>query len=199
MPIASMKAVFIRKAKGALALLLLFGHGIRAFDGTRAAGLRSFCVFLFLLPANMWLYTLYPPFGMESFTPARLGHVMLVQWGISFVLTILYLLALSWAFKRTKALWRFFEASNWVSLIAFFVMLPVMFLAISGTVPRDVMDRGLMVIALYGYVVLACVFYKTYDLNWQLSGFLSIMMLLADQHAWEAMRAIMDVPYPWNY
>lgn len=186
------------KLKGAFDLLFLFGRGIGAFSGTRRAALRSL-----LIPAALFLLALpfpcfYPPKGMESgLGCGQILAVVTAQTLLSLTFSLALVALLARAFGVLGKFWLFLEASNWTGLAAFSITLPLLLAAATGWLPREEMDRIFVIVQCYFYVVTGCIVFRAFRLNWQLSAFMAIVVLFADQTAWDLLFRLQGIPQPW--
>ena len=190
---------FITKLKASFSLLLLFGEGINAFTGERKAAITSFIIPLLMSPVTLLFVAAYPPRSMQTgFTMMEILEITFVRASISFLLYIAYISLVAWVFQRSVEKWKFFEALNWASLAAFIVVLPFTVMAVMGWLPRDEMDRLLVILALYTYLVAAHIANRTFRLNWQLAGFIGVLVFFSDQHGWDIVDSIWNLPEPWD-
>jgi hypothetical protein len=187
-----------RKLAGAFDLLLLFGRGIDAFSGSRRAALLSLIIPFALLPIDLVSCVFYPPKGMEAgFSPHQVLMTILLQGVVSTVISLALVVVLAWMLNKLDRFWLSFEAGNWVGLAAFIVTLPLAIAALAGWIPREEMDRISVIIQCYLYIVTACIFFRSFQINWQLAGFMAITTLFADQTAWHLLYRLQGIADPW--
>lgn len=188
------------RLRGAASLFLLFGDGIKAFSGKKEDGLKSLLIPLALFPVGLAGSLLYPPRGMQKgYSAADIMKMSMAGAFIDLLFMVLVILGVGILFRQMERLWLFVEACNWTSLIGAALSLPVLGIAAAGWVPRDEMDRAIIVFNLYGYIVAACIANRSFRLNWQLAGAIACVMLVADQESASFAYRLMNVPYPWDY
>jgi hypothetical protein len=186
------------KLTGAFDLLFLFGRGIHAFSGARRAALRSLLIPAALFPLTLPFTYFYPPKGMESGYPySQILATVVVQAALSLIFSLALVALLARAFNRLNKFWLFLEAGNWTALAMFGISLPLLLAAACGWLPREEMDRIFVIVQCYFYVVTGCIVFRSFRLNWQLSVFITIAILFADQTAWDLLFRLQGIPRPW--
>lgn len=187
-----------KKLVGAFDLLFLFGRGIGAFEGKKAAALRSLLIPLVFFPLSLLFSYFYPPKGMETGFPAeRILLTVGAQYIVSFIFSLALVAGLARALGKQGRFWLFLEASNWVGVAMNVVTLPLVLAAVFGWLPREQMDRIFVIVALYGYLVTACVAYRSFQVNWQLAGFIAVATFFAGQATWDLLFWAQGIPQPW--
>lgn len=195
-----MKGYVLSRVKGAFALFLLFGDGIKAYSGTRRDALVSFAVPALLLCGALVLIPLYPPRGMgEGFTEGAMRGLVVTSTLAYYFLFGMVVAAYSYLAKSMDKAWLFVEAYNWLAAAAAVITLPLTLAAVNGWLGRDEMDRALIILGLYAFIPVACIANRAYRLNWQLAGALACILLAMDQEAMSFAYWAFDVPYPWDY
>lgn len=190
--------VFKSKLSGAFDLFLLFGRGIKAFEGKRRAALWSLVIPVALFVVSLPFSYYYPPKGMETgFSHAQVLAVVMLQNILSTIVEFALVIGVAYSLKVMDKFWLFFEANNWVIIPVALVSAPFAVAAARGWVPRDEMDRVLVLLQCYFYIVTACVFYRAFKVNWQLAGFLAILTLFANQFTWHLLYHALGVPEAW--
>ena len=190
---------FKDKIIGGFDLLFLFGRGIEKFSGSKNEILMSLLVQLFLLPLSIAFSYFYPPKGMEAgFGHAQIIATALAQFVITYVLSYVGVWAIARSLNRQDKFRLFFSASNWLALPFFIVMIPFMLIAAFGIVPREEMDRIFVLFSCYSYIITACIAWRSFRINWQLAGLMSIMTLFVDQEfGYHLIYRLEGIPAPW--
>jgi hypothetical protein len=190
-----------QKIKGSFDLALLFGRGIRAFEGegTRAAALRSLWIPAALFPLALVVAAYYPPYGMHEGGYSFL-QVALTVTG-AYVLGIVLTMGFGWAFAHALGqrarFWLYFQASNWVSIPLSLLSLPVAFMMVSGALPREEMDSILGIVTCYGVLVAGCVAYRSFRVPWELAGALACLSLFVSQQSWNMVYYVQNIGLIW--
>jgi len=186
------------KLKGAFDLLFLFGQGIHAFSGTKRDAIRSFAIPVVLFPVTLFFSVFYPPKGMEEgYSNSQILMTVSLHAVISFVFSLAAIFLLARSFKKSDKFWLFLEAINWIGLAFFLITLPLVNAAVFNWIPREEMDRIFVITQCFFYVVTACVIFRAFQLNWQLSGFMAIVILFVDQTMWDILFMLQGIPKPW--
>jgi hypothetical protein len=186
------------KLTGAFDLFMLFGRGIKAFTGTRRAALWSMAIPVVLFIASLPFDYYYPPKGMESdISHEQILLTVTLQNILSTVLEFILIAGVAYSLKKLDRFWLFVEANNWVSIPTVLVSVPFAIAAVYGWVAREEMDRVLVLLQCYFYVVTGCVFFRAFQVNWQLAGFMTILTLFANQTTWELLYRVQGITAPW--
>jgi len=186
------------KLRGAFDLLFLFGRGIHAFAGTKRGALRSLVIpaalFFLALPFSYF----YPPKGMETGYPySQVLMTVVLQFVLSFASSLVLVAALAKGFNRLGRFWLFLEAGNWTGIASFAVTAPLLLAAVCGWLPRAEMDRIFVIVQCYLYVVTGGIVFRSFRINWQLAGAVAVIILFADQTAWNILFKLQGIPQPW--
>lgn len=186
------------RLKGAFDLLLLFGQGIGAFSGKKKDALRSFVIPVALFPVTLFLCRFYPPKGMETgFSTGAIVGTVAAQWILSFVFSLALVTVLARSLGKLDKVWLFWEANNWTALAMFLVAFPFSAAAVFQWVAREQMDRVFVIMQVYGFIVVACIAYRAFKINWQLAGLVAVVTLFANEMAWEILFRALGIPDPW--
>jgi hypothetical protein len=187
-----------KKLAGSFDLLMLFGRGIEAFSGKKRDALLSLVIPAALFPFSLVFSACYPPKGMEHGYPLS-QILMTVSLGgvISMVVSLALIAGLAWGFKKLDRFWLYLDASNWTGLAIFIAMLPFILAAVMGWIQREEMDRIFVIIQCYLYVVTGCIFFRAFQVNWQLAGFMMIVILFVNQMTLEFLFRVQGIEYPW--
>ncbi|MCK5555547.1 MAG: hypothetical protein KAI76_04865 [Alphaproteobacteria bacterium] len=186
------------KLKGAFDLLFLFGRGIHAFSGSKRDAILSFSIPCVIFPMTLFFSVFYPPKGMETgYSNSQILITVSLHVVISFLLSLTVIFLLSRVLKKSGKLWLFLEAYNWTGLAIFLVTLPLTQAAIFDWIPREEMDRIFVIVQCFSYVVTASIIFHSFQLNWQFSGFMAIVILFIDQTMWDILFMLQDIPKPW--
>ncbi len=186
------------KLKGAFDLLFLFGRGIHSFSGTKRDAIRSLTIPFVLFPVTLFFSVFYPPKGMETgYSDSQILTIVFLQVVLSFVFSMAAVFLLACSFKKPDKFWLFLEAINWTGLAIFLVTLPLVNAAVFNWIPREEMDRIFVIAQCFFYVVTACIIFRAFQLNWQLSGFMAIVILFIDQTTLDVLFMLQGVPKPW--
>lgn len=190
-----------RKIAGSFDLALLFGRGIRAFEdeGTRRDALRSLWIPAALYPFVVLIAWFYPPYGMHE-TAYPFGQIFLTVTG-AYVLGIAATMGFGWAFAHVlgqrERFWLYFQASNWVAIPLSLLAVPVVLLMMFDALPREEMDRIVVIITCYSVLVTGCVAYRSFRVPWELAGALACLSLFVNQQAWNVMFYMQDIALVW--
>lgn len=187
-----------KKIKGGLDLFFLFGDGIKAFEGTRTAAVKSLWVVLLLYPVSPLFLYFYPPKGMEQHAYSAIFLTATAQYIASIIVGAMIAYVFASLLKQSEKFWLYFQAANWTGLAGMVVAVPFMLLALSGFVTRLEMDRIFVVVAVYGYVVAGCIAYKAFKTNWQLAGAFACFNLVTAQAVWDMLYNLQGIPDPWG-
>lgn len=179
-------------------LYFLFGRGVKAFDGSKREMLWSFVWPLAFLPLNLWMATLYPPKGLEKgFDKSFIVSFVFSHTLLAYIVMFVVIAGAARAIKRHEHTFLFFAALNWAMAAGFFVMLPLTLLGVSGVIERLSMDRILVLIQLYEYLVIACIAFSALRLNWQLGFAFAILIMFINQELLNMFYALNDIPKTW--
>lgn len=127
--------------------------GVRYFDESRAAALRSFFAAVLIAPAFAFINALY--FSQSGLTTDEPAPVVLLVFALSYCLlwaapaVITYQICLS--IGREAAFFRFLTADNWSSVIVILVEVLAVALSFSGIVPAAL--APLLTLVVYAYVL----------------------------------------------
>jgi hypothetical protein len=186
------------KLIGAFDLLMLFGRGIEAFSGKRREALWSFVIPVAMFFVSLPFSYAYPPKGMESgFSHSRILMTVTLQNLLSTVMAYALIIVVAYSLKKLDRFWLFVEANNWITIATVAVSVPFAVAAVLGWVPREEMDRILVLLQCYFYVVTACIFFRAFRVNWQLAGFLAILTFFANQVTWDFLYRVQGITLPW--
>lgn len=189
---------FKNKMTGAFGLLMLFSDGLNKFSGTKQAALKSLLIPLLLFPVGMWFATIYPPKGMEEgYGLDVILTYVAAQTVISFLFATLAVYVVAHLLKCGEKFWLYLEASNWTGLAFAIVTLPFVAMAAYEIFPREEMDRIIAIITMYGYLVTACIVWKSFRTFWQIAGATSVLTLFVNNESSHLLYYMLGVPIPW--
>ncbi|HCS22136.1 MAG TPA: hypothetical protein PLW48_11345 [Alphaproteobacteria bacterium] len=196
-------ATFGQKFRGSLDLALLFGRGIRVFEGegegTKQAALRSLWIPVLLYPFSMWLSYYYPPYGMHNgeYSHAQVALTVTGAYVLALGAAMAFGLGFAYALGQRARFWLFFQASNWVSLPLSLLTVPIALMMVYDIMPREEMDRIVGIVTIYSVVVAGCVAYRSFRVPWELAGALACLSLFVNQQAWNVMFYMQDIDLVW--
>jgi hypothetical protein len=189
------------KIKGGFDLILLFGRGIKPFaeNPTKEAALKSMWIPIVLYPIAPLVAWFYPPIGMHEggFAYSQIFLNVTAFYILSFVVTAAIVWLFGYWLKQTDGFWLWLQAHNWVSIPMLVVSLPIAAAMIFDWVPREELDRISVIVTMYGFLVSACIVFRSYKINWELAGSLACMSLFVNQQVWNLLYRIQDIPLVW--
>lgn len=196
-------STYAQKLRGSFDLALLFGRGIRAFEGngegTKQAALRSLWIPVLLYPFTMWLSYYYPPYGMHEgeYAYTQIAMTVTGAYVLGIAATMAFGLVFAHVLGQRERFWTYFQASNWVSLPLSLLTVPVALMMVFDIMPREEMDRIVGIITLYSVIVAGCIAYRSFRVPWELAGALACLSLFVNQQAWNVMFYMQDINLVW--
>jgi len=190
-----------QKIKGGFDLVLLFGKGIKPFaeNPTKEAALKSMWIPVLLYPLVPLLAWFYPPLGMHDavYPYSQIFFNVTAFYVLSFVVSAGIVWLFGYWLKQEEGFWLWLQAHNWVAIPKLIICLPVAAAMIFDWMPREQLDRISMIMTLYGFLVGACIVFRSYKINWELAGSLACMTLFANQQVWNLLYRLQDIPLVW--
>ncbi len=184
---------------GGFDLVFLFGRGIEKFDGTKREAMLSLILPSALFFLSLYLSRFYPPKGMTAVPHSRAMELMTAHDVLSFILGNLLVAGLAKSLGVLDRFWLYFSSSNWVGISFSILTLPLAIAAVTHYAPRAPLDRAFVLVDVYGYIVTACVVWRSFRVNWELAGFITIASLFVDQELWHLIYHLQGLPWPWSW
>lgn len=185
--------------RGAFDLVFLFGRGIKAFDPSIPAMLRSFWWLVLLYPVLVISALAYPPKGLEDAAVLQVITNVTIQHFFSYAAFLAVMVPLSRALSVKQNLPLFITALNWVSVAATIITLPFFVAAVLEWFPRTEMDRIFVIIQCYFYIVTGCIARRALNIGWEFAGMIAVVSLFMGQTAWDILFLLQDIPDPWEW
>ncbi|PJB70296.1 MAG: hypothetical protein CO093_08500 [Alphaproteobacteria bacterium CG_4_9_14_3_um_filter_47_13] len=168
-----------RNLLGALEVALFMPVARTRFGDTKEEAIRSFIVPVLLFPLILIALYTYPQILMTDYPETLAGqspHVislmyglrMLAMWGAFF--STVYWIARE--IDRKKYFYQFMIASNWLTLPATIIFLPVGWMLVTGAYSWHDLSAFTMFLMLYTYAFTAFMSAYVLRVPWELAGFI---------------------------
>ncbi len=182
-----MKSFILTKIRGALDLCLFIRGGEKAFrDTTFKAMLLSFLIPLIFLPYGIWGLSMthntelqdlsklegLKNFGFGEFIAISFAKAIIVT---AFMLFVMYMFAKF--MDRTQYYYDFLAAGNWMTIIGFFINLPMTLMVLSGGYEWMVIYMVATVTILYGLAISSYTITRVLNVPWELGAACAIFAL----------------------
>ena len=188
------------KLKGAFDLFFLFGRGIHAFSGSKRDAIFSLVIPCVVFSITLLFSAFHLPKVMEEgYSNSQILTTIFLHFIISFVFSLVIIFLLASVFKKSDKFWLFLEAYNWTGLVIFLATIPLAQVAFFNWLPREEMDGIFVIAQFFFYLVTASIIFHSFQLNWQLSGFMAIAILFVYQTMWDILFMLQGIPKPYSH
>ncbi len=174
---------------GCLEIPLFMPQGAKRFRNDREAMVRSFGVLLLATIPFLLIMIPYKPLepGMESMSVQVitalycLRSVLAIAFGIAFSFMFLRVL------KKEDCLFRLITASNWLSVSAAVLTLPLAILLATGMQDWEALYPVMIVLSVYSYIWTAFLVTYVVKIPWELAGFFVIFGMFIDETLYDIL------------
>jgi len=168
---------------GCFEIFLFMPRGLRRFDCSAPAAVKSFLIPLILSPILLALLVGFS--SGFSFTYLLTLHSARVLITSLLFLGVVYVMIRQYG--REEHFLRFVTVNNWMSIPSAILLLPVVACLVLGVGPEAYENYALF-ITLTGYIYTGFIITKSFKLPWEMGAFIAIMGLAIDQHALDLTR-----------
>lgn len=159
-----------RNTLGVLEIALLMPIARTRFGDTKEEALRSFVVPVLLFPLTLMLVYMHPSTADQSADAIPLLHSLRTV-----ALSVIFLATVYWIVRevdRKKHFYQFVVASNWLSLPAAVIFIPVIWMIGTGTYTWQELAPFMTCLTLYIYAQTAFMAAHVLRIPWELAGFI---------------------------
>jgi hypothetical protein len=165
---------------GSLEVALLIPGAEKRFGDTPDEAIRSFLVPILLFPLSMVGIFLFPTPAMEGHSQNMITILYSLRFAISWALFFGCIYWLAGQYDRKERFCKFVIASNWISVPAIAICLPVLGLVLSGRYSADELYPFTVCLMLYTYVFTAFMAGRVLRLPWEMGAFIAIIGMATD-------------------
>jgi len=181
--------------RGAFQLCLFMHSGIEPFKaGDWWQTLRSFTWVLLFLPLSYLTVALHPPLGTEDLSSIYITNVSYLIGLSSSLIVFGIFFAFASVMKKQNRLASYISAVNWIGIVMFFISLPLLIANYMNWFDYKAIEDIGIVLTIYGLAISAYVFYRAFDIPWELAGCMIIVGLLVGETTHDAIYQLMDIP-----
>ena len=165
---------------GCFEIFLLMRVGASRFGTTYDEAIRSFIIPGFLFPLSFFMVYFFPIPDMGSVSENTI--IMLYSMRIAFS-WVIYFGIVQWVLKRvdrTENFYRFVTATNWLTIPATVIYLPVLLGVMSGAYSVDQLYAFTMFLTAYTYVFTAFMAVHVLIIPWEMAGFIVFLAIAID-------------------
>lgn len=184
------KAELKRNLLGGLEIALLMPVGAKRFGNTYDEAIRSFIIPILLFPltlAALFYFPVAEVSGASKNTITLLFSLRLAfSWAIFFGL-------IYWLMRHVDHLdnfYRFVVATNWLSVPATVVFIPVAMMLLSGNFTWEQLYPFMMFLVFYTYAFTAFMAVHVLIIPWELAGFIAFVLMTVENSTMDIVKWI---------
>jgi hypothetical protein len=174
------KAEIKRNLLGALEVALFMPVARKRFGTTYDEAVRSFIIPILLFPASLALVYLYPAHGLEHSSANTIALMYSLRMAASW---FMFFGSVYWIARETGRRDHFYQfviASNWLSVPATVVFLPVLWMLFNGTHTMAELYPFMVCVMYYTYAFTAFMAAHVLRIPWELAGFIVFIGVAVD-------------------
>lgn len=163
---------------GCFETALLMRSGPKRFGNTRDEAMRSFLLPALLFPASILLFFLS---GMPGEIGATNNTILILMSLRAVAIWVLFFGTIAWVLRHVNHMdhfYRFVIASNWLSVPALIMFMPVFYLVMGGTYSWDEVYPLTMILTLVLYFLGAYVAVYALVIPWEMALFFTMIAMV---------------------
>lgn len=182
-----MKDMIIKKLRATLDFALFIKGGEKAFHGTTLKGMiYSYIIPILFLPYGIWglsmthnteLQTLSELEGMRNYSFNEYIMISFVKAILVTLISLFILYMFSKFMERTEHFFALVAAGNWMSVIGFFIYLPMTIMVMAGDPEWMSVYMIATITILYSLAISAFSIWRILNIPWEMGTAIAILML----------------------
>lgn len=182
------KAELKRNLLGGLEIALLMPAGAKRFGNTYDEAIRSFIIPILLFPLTLAALFFYPV--IEASGASKNTIILLFSLRLAFS-WVMFFGIIYWLMRHVDHLdnfYRFVVATNWLSIPATVVFIPVALMLLSGNFTWEQLYPFMMFLVFYTYAFTAFMAVHVLIIPWELAGFIAFVLMTVENSTMDIVK-----------
>lgn len=182
-----------RNLLGGLEIALLMHQGARRFGNSYEEAMRSFIIPILLFPLTLAFFYTFPAPDVAGTSKNTLTLLFSLRLTFSWML---FFGAIAWILHRVDHMenfYRFVTATNWLSVPATVIFIPVVLFLLSGNWSWEQLYPFSKFLVFYSYAFSAFMAVHVLIIPWELAGFFGFIAILIDRNTMDILHWLGDL------
>jgi len=182
-----------RNLLGSLEIALFMPIARSRFGNSKNEAFRSFLIPTLLFPITLFMVIMSPKAGMSNDS----AHVLALLYTLRlFVTWFFFFGAVYWIAQQVGKMQHFYQfviASNWITVPATAIFIPVLFMLYTGAYPAQELYLFTMCLLAYTYCFSAFMAAYVMRIPWELAGFITFVGICVNNSTMDALTWITNI------
>lgn len=179
-----------RNLLGSLEIALFMPQARNRFGSSPDEAWRSFIVPILLFPLTLLSVYLYPKAGISDHSANTIALLYSLRLGASWISYLGFVYFLVRRVDRREHFCQFVIASNWLSVPATFVFLPVAWGLMTGNYSWNELYPFMQSMMIYSYLFTAYMIGRVLRVPWELAGFIAITGFIINDYSLQILSFV---------
>lgn len=179
-----------RNLLGSLEVALFMPQARHRFGNTADEAWRSFIIPILLFPLTLLAVYYYPKPALADHSANTIALLYSLRLGASWLFYMGFVYFLVNRVDRREHFCQFVIASNWLSIPATVIFLPVALGLMTGNYTWDELYPFMRAMMIYSYLFTAYMIGRILRVPWELAGFITIISLLINDYSLQVVSFV---------
>lgn len=179
-----------RNLLGCLEVALFMPIARQRFGSSYDEAVRSFIIPILLFPLSLAAVYLFPQQALPGASPNTIALLYSLRMAVSWALFLSAVYMIVREIDRRDLFYKFIIATNWITLPATVIFVPVGWMLMSGTYSWQELYPFMACLMLYSYAFTAFMVAQVLRVPWELAGFITFIGVCIDNNSFEIIHWI---------